>query len=391
MAAPFATKSGTTDNHPSQCAAATSCLHLSRQAPNTPTGPPRHTSMEGKVPTLYLLSDRRRHVYVGTTVNLTHRQTQGHRWHLLAACWGPPLEQIRQLEDLLHRPDSGCGFRKPVTVKQTVGALCSLLARLKLHRAHLHLVAPIRTDLATARRPPRPEAAALSDQERTSLRAAATLTDPEAILEAVIPVLAQRTPARRPPPPPGPPRPAGTSGPLRAARERVRRLQIRLRALGHATRRPQHAPPRLLLSWRKARANLATHVLIMTVFLRRRGETLWQEALAQLPEAPSETRYGQQGLEGRFCFVDLSYEAGKRLLANPPPGLHADRARPRRVEAEMGEAQAQPLSELLPDGRFAWVEPVTLDQEKGRAFQGRGHRGRGHRGRGRGGRGRPLF
>ncbi|KAJ4456486.1 hypothetical protein PAPYR_8314 [Paratrimastix pyriformis] len=104
----------------------------------------------------------------------------------------------------------------------------------------------------------RPEAAALSDQERTSLRAAATLTDPEAILEAVIPVLAQRTPARRPPPPPGPPRPAGTSGPLRAARERVRRLQIRLRALGHATRRPQHAPPRLLLSWRKARANLAT-------------------------------------------------------------------------------------------------------------------------------------
>ncbi|KAJ4452950.1 hypothetical protein PAPYR_12727 [Paratrimastix pyriformis] len=230
----------------------------------------------------------------------------------------------------------------------------------------------------------------------------------------------------------------------------------------------------------------------MTVFLRRRGETLWQEALAQLPEAPSETRYGQQGLEGRFCFVDLSYEAGKRLLANPPPGLHADRARPRRVEAETrGEAQAQPLSEvrrpetgrghagastknvvaapvdddpvviatgpvvlddeddggmapvapagepaqrrkpqragkqpagtapgvtapvkrqggerrrrrlqneapqgliqLLPDGRFAWVEPVTLDQEKGRAFQGRGHRGRGHRGRGRGGRGRPLF
>ncbi|KAJ4462532.1 hypothetical protein PAPYR_504 [Paratrimastix pyriformis] len=152
MAAPFATKSGTTDKSgpvpgppapattlepatPSQCAAATSCLHLSRQAPNTPTGPPRHTSMEGKVPTLYLLSDRRRHVYVGTTVNLTHRvlqhngllaggaqQTQGHRWHLLAACWGPPLEQIRQLEDLLHRPDSGCGFRKPVTVKQTVGA-----------------------------------------------------------------------------------------------------------------------------------------------------------------------------------------------------------------------------------------------------------------------------
>ncbi|KAJ4461912.1 hypothetical protein PAPYR_1611 [Paratrimastix pyriformis] len=212
----------------------------------------------------------------------------------------------------------------------------------------------------------------------------------------------------------------------------------------------------------------------MTVFLRRRGETLWQEALAQLPEAPSETRYGQQGLEGRFCFVDLSYEAGKRLLANPPPGLHADRARPRRVEAETrGEAQAQPLSEvrrpetgrghagastknvvaapvdddpvviatgpvvlddeddggmapvapagepaqrrkpqragkqpagtapgvtahvkrqggerrrrrlqneapqgliqLLPDGRFAWVEPVTLDQEKERAFQGRGH------------------
>ncbi|KAJ4454649.1 putative protein M01D1.5 [Paratrimastix pyriformis] len=119
MAAPFATKSGTTDKSgpvpgppapattlepatPSQCAAATSCLHLSRQAPNTPTGPPRHTSMEGKVPTLYLLSDRRRHVYVGTTVNLTHRvlqhngllaggaqQTQGHRWHLLAACWGP--------------------------------------------------------------------------------------------------------------------------------------------------------------------------------------------------------------------------------------------------------------------------------------------------------------
>ncbi|KAJ4457771.1 hypothetical protein PAPYR_6702 [Paratrimastix pyriformis] len=85
----------------------------------------------------------------------------------------------------------------------------------------------------------------------------------------------------------------------------------------------------------------------MTVFLRRRGETLWQEALAQLPEAPSETRYGQQGLEGRFCFVDLSYEAGKRLLANPPPGLHADRARPRRVEAETrGEAQAQPLSEV---------------------------------------------
>ncbi|KAJ4454227.1 hypothetical protein PAPYR_11122 [Paratrimastix pyriformis] len=33
---------------------------------------------------------------------------------------------------------------------------------------------------------------------------------------------------------------------------------MRLRALGHATRRPQHAPPRLLLSWRKARANLAT-------------------------------------------------------------------------------------------------------------------------------------
>ncbi|KAJ4454533.1 hypothetical protein PAPYR_10718 [Paratrimastix pyriformis] len=409
MAAPFATKSGTTDNQPpSQCAAATSCLHLSRQAPNTPTGPPRHTSMEGKVPTLYLLSDRRRHVYVGTTVNLTHRvlqhngllvggaqQTQGHRWHLLAACWGPPLEQIRQLEDLLHRPDSGCGFRKPVTVKQTVGALCSLLARLKLHRAHLHLVAPIRTDLATAvtgctvthgpllhtfppeaptagrgsssttsagtplrqRRPPRPEAAALSDQERTSLRAAATLTDPEAILEAVIPVLAQRTPARRPHPT-RPPRPAGTSGPLRAARERVRRLQIRLRALGHATRRPQHAPPRLLLSWRKARANLATarHVLIMTVFLRRRGN-LWQEALAQLPEARRKPDMASRAWKAGFV---SSTSAGKRLLANPPPGLHADRARPRRVEAETREAQAQPLR----DGRFAWVEPVTLDQEK---------------------------
>ncbi|KAJ4457701.1 putative reverse transcriptase [Paratrimastix pyriformis] len=199
--------------------------------------------MEGSVPTLYLLTDRRRHIYIGSTTNLTHRvlqhngllsggaqQTRGHRWHLLAACWGPPLEQIRQLEDLLHRPDSGCGFRKPVTVTQTIDALCSLLAR-------LHLVVPIRTNLATAvtgctvthgpllhtfppeapaagrgsssttpaatplrqRRPPRPEAAALSDQECALLRAAATLTDPEAILEAIIPVLAQRTPARRPP------------------------------------------------------------------------------------------------------------------------------------------------------------------------------------------------
>ncbi|KAJ4452674.1 hypothetical protein PAPYR_13101 [Paratrimastix pyriformis] len=93
--------------------------------------------MEGKVPTLYLLSDRRRHVYVGTTVNLTHRVLQ-HNGLLAGAhsrpratggtSWpraGAPLEQIRQLEDLLHRPDSGCGFRKPVTVKQTVGALCS--------------------------------------------------------------------------------------------------------------------------------------------------------------------------------------------------------------------------------------------------------------------------
>ncbi|KAJ4459255.1 hypothetical protein PAPYR_4790 [Paratrimastix pyriformis] len=108
----------------------------------------------------------------------------------------------------------------------------------------------------------------------------------------------------------------------------------------------------------------------MTVFLRRRGETLWQEALAQLPEAPSETRYGQQGLEGRFCFVDLSYEAGKRLLANPPPGLHADRARPRRVEAETrGEAQAQPLSENVvaapvdDDPVVIATGPVVLDDE----------------------------
>ncbi|KAJ4456123.1 hypothetical protein PAPYR_8760 [Paratrimastix pyriformis] len=119
---------------------------------------------------------------------------------------GCEANQIRQLEDLLHRPDSGCGFRKPVTVTQTIDALCSLLARLKLRRAHLHLVVPIRTNLATAppaeaphrqpqqpplrqRRPPRPEAAALSDQECASLRAAATLTDPEAILEAIIPAL----------------------------------------------------------------------------------------------------------------------------------------------------------------------------------------------------------
>ncbi|KAJ4455250.1 hypothetical protein PAPYR_9842 [Paratrimastix pyriformis] len=148
MAAPFATKSGTTDNHPSQCAAATSCLHLSRQAPNTPTGPPRHTSMEGKVPTLYLLSDRRRHVTTACSPGRT--ADPGPPVAPPGRVLGPPLEQIRQLEDLLHRPDSGCGFRKPVTVKQTVGALCSLLARLKLHRAHLHLVAPIRTDLATA-------------------------------------------------------------------------------------------------------------------------------------------------------------------------------------------------------------------------------------------------
>ncbi|KAJ4452675.1 hypothetical protein PAPYR_13091 [Paratrimastix pyriformis] len=106
----------------------------------------------------------------------------------------------------------------------------------------------------------------------------------------------------------------------------------------------------------------------MTVFLRRRGNPL--AALAQLPEAPSETRYGQQGLEGRFCFVDLSYEAGKRLLANPPPGLHADRARPRRVEAETrGEAQAQPLSENVvaapvdDDPVVIATGPVVLDDE----------------------------
>ncbi|KAJ4453476.1 hypothetical protein PAPYR_12047 [Paratrimastix pyriformis] len=135
------------------------------------------------------------------------QQTQGHRWHLLAACWGPPLEQIRQLEDLLHRPDSGCGFRKPVTVKQTVGPsapsslassstvlTCILSPRSaptspRLHgdtwtpSPHLPTRAPTAgrgssstTSAGTPlrqRRPPRPEAAALSDQERTSLRAAA--------------------------------------------------------------------------------------------------------------------------------------------------------------------------------------------------------------------------
>ncbi|KAJ4454592.1 hypothetical protein PAPYR_10640 [Paratrimastix pyriformis] len=122
MAAPFATKSGTTDK--------------SDPVPGPPPPPPpwsqpplpvrgRH-QLPPPLPPSTQHPDRATppHEHGGQAQRPARRgaqQTQGHRWHLLAACWGPPLEQIRQLEDLLHRPDSGCGFRKPVTVKQTVG------------------------------------------------------------------------------------------------------------------------------------------------------------------------------------------------------------------------------------------------------------------------------
>ncbi|KAJ4456749.1 hypothetical protein PAPYR_7969 [Paratrimastix pyriformis] len=40
---------------------------------------------------------------------------------------GPLLERTRRLEDLLHRPNGDCHFRKPVTISAAVSALCTLL------------------------------------------------------------------------------------------------------------------------------------------------------------------------------------------------------------------------------------------------------------------------
>ncbi|KAJ4455788.1 putative e3 ubiquitin-protein ligase hectd1 [Paratrimastix pyriformis] len=278
---------------------ATPAAELPASAPPGPPGTPTTSGATGGLdahqdhwhaPVLYFLANRHRHLYIGSTTHLTRRFCQhngwwaggalqtsrGRPWRLVAACWGLSLERTRRLEDLLHRPNGDCHFRKPVTISAAVSALCTLLTPQLGHNVHLHLISPVRCGMATATvavsvtrgpllhsfpdsplaapasqppspppgeadEPPDPPRRArgseprspqpLSEAEQDALRGAAGLADPEAILATLVSALARRTPARTAPPPKRA-KPQVAPGPLRVALRRTHRIAALLRAQG---------------------------------------------------------------------------------------------------------------------------------------------------------------